>query len=176
METFKEYWIYISGYDNRYMISSLGRVKSFVSSPYYKNNKDGVILYQGFNKKGYKVCYLSINGKSKAYSVHRLVAQHFVPNIHNKPQVNHIDGIRANNVFNNLEWVTCQENIQAAFDTGLKSVSGEKHPNSKFSNEGILNFRRLISEGSATIKSISSETGFSYGTVWRAINKNYQNV
>jgi hypothetical protein len=94
----KEVWADISNYDN-YEVSNLGRVR---------NNKTGRIL-KASKKGGYYSLRLSCS-KPKNYFVHQLVAQAFIPNLENKPQVNHIDKNGLNNKVNNLEWVTNKEN------------------------------------------------------------------
>jgi hypothetical protein len=60
------------------------------------------------------------NNDRKYFLIHRLVAQTFIPNPENKPEVNHKDGNKHNCYYKNLEWVTPSENKQHAFDTGLK--------------------------------------------------------
>lgn len=67
----------------------------------------------------YKTVAATVDGKQKHYYVHRLMAEAFIPNTENKPQVNHIDGNSLNNDISNLEWVTASENTQHAYDNGL---------------------------------------------------------
>ncbi len=88
--------------NENYSISNLGNIK---------NNKTGRILKTYTKPDGY--VQVQLGRKSTPQYVHRLVAMAFIPNVDNKPQVNHIDGDRGNNKADNLEWVTAQENSLA---------------------------------------------------------------
>lgn len=103
-----EIWKNIQGYENLYQISSNGRVKSLGNGN--SNNSKERILKQGKNKYGYCVVKLCNEGKLKSFLVHRLVAQAFIPNVDNKPQIDHINTDRTDNRVENLRWVTNQEN------------------------------------------------------------------
>lgn len=69
---------------------------------------------------GYQICSVSINNKSIDLKVHRVVAQAFIPNPNDYPQVNHIDGNKKNNAVTNLEWCTPEQNQQHALRIGLR--------------------------------------------------------
>lgn len=90
------------------------------------------------NTKGYLRVVLSEDGYQKRYFVHRLVAEKYVPNPENKPQVNHKDGNKLNNHYTNLEWVTNQENRAHAVENGLhKSTKGEERANHILTEEDV---------------------------------------
>lgn len=106
-------------------------------------------LKQGNFWTGYKKINLVNKDKvRKTLSVHRLVAETFIPNPENKPQVNHIDGNKENNHVSNLEWVTIEENARHALDNELRIPKrGEDHPMSKIDEETALEIINKMSIG-----------------------------
>ncbi len=101
----------------------------------------GKILKQNLKKDNYLEVSISMGNRRnvKHILVHRLVAEAFIPNPDNKPQVNHKDGNPTNNNASNLEWVTAQENITHSIITGLKpNDHGSNSPNSKLTQEQII--------------------------------------
>lgn len=122
--------------DSHYSVSPDGRVRNDetrkLKTPV--ETKDGYLrtdLYNG-------------NGKRVTKRINRLVAEAYIPNPDNKPQVNHIDGNKKNNDVNNLEWSTGSENMQHAFRTGLAtyhnthSMLGKKNPNAGAKGHPII--------------------------------------
>ena len=105
----QEVWKDIVGYENLYQISNLGNVKSvekYVNSCLKHNTKikRKEKMLKQYNKSGYLQVALSKNGIKMFFLVHRLVAQAFIPNPNNLPQINHKDENKQNNNINNLEW------------------------------------------------------------------------
>ena len=93
----------VVGYEGLYAITSCGKVWS------YKYKK---FLKPGINKKGYlRICLCKDNEK-KMYSIHKLVAQAYLPNPNNLPEVDHIDNCKTHNYVNNLQWITHKDNCR----------------------------------------------------------------
>lgn len=106
----EEIWKDIEGYEGKYQISSLGRVKR-LGGYYYCGHRgeqkkiiEEKIMKQQIRSKGYLCVSLSDGTKRKTFQVHRLVAQAFIPNPDNLPQVNHKSEITSENFVENLEW------------------------------------------------------------------------
>jgi hypothetical protein len=118
-----EEWKNISGYEKFYQVSNLGNVRSiertFVNSRGEKRTLASGAVKAHENSKGYLKVRLWGLSKRKSFYVHRLVGLAFVENIHNKEQINHIDGVKSNNKVENLEWATASENNKHAIATGL---------------------------------------------------------
>ena len=105
----EEVWKDIEGYEGLYQVSNLGRVKSLSRIDSLGRKYKEKMLRQS-NSRGYLHICLSKDNNRKGYQTHRLVAQAFVSNPKNKPQVNHIDEDKTNNQANNLNWMTSKEN------------------------------------------------------------------
>src|SRR5699024_2369537 len=116
-----EIWKPIKGYEDSYLVSTLGRIKS---KP--RLGTRGGILKELYSRWQYNRVNLYKGGEMKSFFIHRLVAKEFLPNPENKPQVNHKDGNKLNNALSNLEWVTQSENQLHAYETGLQKVDVKK--------------------------------------------------
>jgi len=119
----EEIWKDIKGFEERYQVSNLGRVKSLRRKCMTTNNGYKIvperILSLSTTHNGYKFVSLRIGRNSKSVRINRAVAIAFIPNPDNKPEVNHIDGNKTNNHLSNLEWSTKSENCRHAYKTGL---------------------------------------------------------
>ena len=106
-----------------YQVDTNGRV-------YSKRDKP---LKYSLNHNGYCIVNLLKNGQRKGFGIHTLVAKQFIENVDTEKyvQVNHKDGNKQNNNVNNLEWVTCKENVRHAIEVLKKDNKGKNNVRSK---------------------------------------------
>lgn len=97
--------------------------------------------------QGYLFVGLRKNKRRTTRFIHRLVCTAFLDNQDSKPQVNHKDGNQSNNRLENLEWVTCKENINHAINTGLRRQNGSDNWYSKLNEKDIPEIKRMLKDG-----------------------------
>lgn len=127
-----EIWKPVVGYEGLYEVSNLGRVKSLDRLDGRGSKIKGRILKPIKDKKGYLSVGLSKNNINKHYKIHRLVAEHFIPNLDNKPEIDHINTDRTDNRIENLRFVSAKENSNNPltlkhFSECRKGVKNPKH-------------------------------------------------
>lgn len=118
----KEIWCVVKNSNNKYSISNYGRIRSENTTDSIGRIRKGKILATQIDKYGYVRIRVTVNNKKITWKLHRLVAIHFINNPCNLPQVNHIDGTKNNNYYENLEWSSNSSNQKHAVATGLKII------------------------------------------------------
>jgi hypothetical protein len=138
-----EIWLPVKGYEDHYEVSNQGRVRSkerFLVNKIHKNPRrhNALIKRQTPHyKNGYLSVMLKVNSKEKRVFVHRLVAEHFIPNPENKAEVNHVFGDKNDNRACVLEWMTPLENTRHAISIGLTK---KRHPIIAIKETSIIEF------------------------------------
>jgi hypothetical protein len=133
-----------------YAVSNAGVVKRVIPNKRgHRLPVGGKILAQQSDKDGYLKVTLFKNAVPKTCHVHRLIAQAFIPNPLNLPEVNHKKGEqKQNNDVSNLEWVTHSGNQQPAYDTGLKKgQKGSKNGTARLTTKDVQRMRKLHAAG-----------------------------
>lgn len=159
-----ELWKPIKGYKD-YFVSNYGKVMSLKKGGskvlLQQLEKCGYLSVRLYNKKGWRI-----------FKVHRLIAVAFVDNPENKPTVNHIDGVKTNNVVENLEWATYSEQTNHAYKNHLYIPNyGEDHHMAKFSQLEADQIKRLYETGLYTQKELAEKYGVCRRTILRMVNK-----
>lgn len=129
-------------------------------------------ITQILDREGYQKVRLSISGKRRCFSVHRLVAEAYLPKPINAVMVRHLDDVKSNNHVDNLAWGTAADNAADAIRNGRTmkgrkrnfDSSGENNPNRKLTHEQVLEIRRRWDER-VTLASLGREYGVEYPTI-----------
>ena len=164
-----EVWKDIEGFEGRYQVSDCGRVRTVERHKSDGRRQPEAIRRTQIDRHGYEFALLFDGNKNRRFSVHVLVARAFIPNVENKPQVNHIDGNKLNNVVSNLEWVTASENQLHAVAHGLRIEKyGDANKRTKVSDADIRKIRELRKQG-AKLQPLADMFGISMGQVGRIV-------
>lgn len=126
-------------YSDKYEVNILGQIRNVRTGRYTQPVPD---------KDGYFRVVVYFNGKTNNYIVHRIIAEHFIPNPNNYPIINHKDGNKQNNKISNLEWCTNLQNMQHAARNGFfHGRKGEEHHNARLAENDIREIRKLRKQG-----------------------------
>ena len=176
-----EVWKDVAGYEGVYQVSNLGRVRSVDRLVQYSDGRKYtykgkmIKLAENKNRGGYLYVRLSHNQRKVLKSLHRLVAETFIENSGNKPEVNHIDGDKGNNKVSNLEWVTSKENSEHAVKNGL-IPSGQDSYQAAFSNNQVRDMRKQY-KGGFRLTDLAEKFGVNPSTMHSILNyRTYKNV
>jgi hypothetical protein len=148
---------WVVGYEGLYSVDESGNVYSTVTTT---SRRMGIL--KPHIKNGYPAVNLFKDGKQKHHYIHRLVAEAFVPNPDNLPEVNHKDCDKTNNQVSNLEWCDRHWNLQHSYDHGLKRT-GETHGCARLTEDDVREIRAL--RGKVSGKEISQMFGVAQCTV-----------
>ena len=166
-----ELWIDIAGTNGRYSVSNLGNVRANWSDVPQRNLKvrkridKQTPLKSWLHTTGYMRVAL---GRNNFFYVHRLVAQYFLPNPENLPQVDHIDGNRTNNLLNNLRWVSAKQNSRYGGERHNWDPQKSASLKRRIHDKKVEEYRALVEKG-YSLRYIAWLFGTSHSSVKHAL-------
>lgn len=178
-----EIWRDVKGFESLYEVSSLARVRAKGRNVVRKFNgehicyKKPLILKQELSNVGYYKVSLYKDKKYHHRTIHRLVAESFIPNPDNKPCVNHINGDHICNFPENLEWVTYSENSLHSYRIGLSNAKADKNGRASMTNKDVVYIRKIY-KASKMLKEYfcrkyAKKYGCSRTTIFRIVNESH---
>ena len=158
-----EVWKDVKNYEGLYQVSNLGKLRSLK-----RNGTTGKLLKGFYDQCGYIRVALCKNNKAKKYKLHRLIAEAFIPNPNNLPQINHDNGIKTDNRVENLEWCTASFNTKHSYINNLNKTRGKKIKVTNKNNNYDQTFRSM--------RLASMKMGYNKGYLFKKIKNNiYEN-
>jgi len=169
-----EFWKDVVGFEGQYKISSLGRVLRLKRLTHAKRRHGMVAYYTkaklmkiNLDRAGYTMVSLSIVSKTINRTIHRLIAEAFIPNEENKREVNHKNCIKRDSRLENLEWNTHQENMRHAVVSGRIIIrKGSDNPGSKLKEDQVLEIKRMLETGLKSYREIGDVYGVDQSTIF----------
>ena len=166
----EENWKDIEGYEGLYQVSDKGRVKSLN----YNHTGKEKIMKLKTTKKGYLSIALHKYGKQEYLRVHRLVAQAFIPNPDNLPQVNHKDEDKTNNCVENLEWCTAKYNLEYNNGHKRRACSRTNGKLSKQIAQYTFDLPCELIKVWPSMSEIQRQTDYAKGNIFKCCNGKYK--
>ena len=157
----QEEWMPVLGFEDRYLVSDLGNVQMLGRWVACRGGSKRWLAPKRkvaqVTLRGYLETTFKVGRRDKHVLIHRLVAEAFIPNCEQLPQVNHKDGNKLNNQTTNLEWCTSQENcVHARVERLYEQARGERAGGAKLTNEQVIEIRSRLLSGE-THESISKD-------------------